>query len=464
MSGAVAGGAAALALALAAPVAQAHTVSNPQTGTLGATISSATLTLGSVTYPVTSGSITGGSVDPSGGLSFPSLPSLDFAVPALASVPGLAGLSTGLGTLTLSSAGPLGGAIDPSTGAADLAGTLSLVEHVPVTLLDGLLPPITGTLDCTLASVPLAAASGSPGGSPYDQATGAMTLADDTLAFGTPVCTTSNPLLAAAAGALESALGLAAGTGQLDLGLLLDPILQAGPIAVLAAVPAVGTVPFSAGLDAAASVVPAGVKEYDWDTNDDGVTDVVTPAGVPTLLLPVQIPGLTTAAVRVVDSNGDSDRATTLLTGLLGIVTGGGDPGAGATTGATTTGATTTGATTAGGTGGGSPAGTASGSSAVALDASRIVSLPSARRCVSRRRLRITLRAPAGTSLRSATVRIGKGRTHRLTGNALRGAAVNLSGLPKGRYVVVVRLVAADGRSATLRRTYRTCAKKARRH
>jgi hypothetical protein len=61
-------------------------------------------------------------------------------------------------------------------------------------------------------------------------------------------------------------------------------------------------------------------------------------------------------------------------------------------------------------------------------------------------------------------VRIGKGRTHRLTGNALRGAAVNLSGLPKGRYVVVVRLVAADGRSATLRRTYRTCAKKARRH
>src|SRR5207302_4898491 len=131
--------------------------------------------------------------------------------------------------------------------------------------------------------------------------------------------------------------------------------------------------------------------------------------------LPVDTAGVLTAGVTVVDLNGDTSRATTLVTGLLGLVTGGGGT-SGGTTGGGTGGGTTGGGKTGGTTGGGS-----TGSAASALDATRIVSLPSAKRCVSRRRLRITLHAPSGTSLRSATVRIGKGRARRLTGRALSG-------------------------------------------
>ena len=434
--------------AFAAPVAQADVVSNAQAGTLGATISSLTLTLGSVPYTLTSGTFaSGGSVDPSGNLSFPSL-TVPFSVPA-PSVLGIPGLSTGAGTLTLSSIAPLAGTIDPSTGEAALSGTLKLVEQIPLVL-----GPASGTLDCMLASVPINASTGATGGSAYNQATGALTLADHALTLA-PSCTPSNPLLAAAVAPVETALGLAAGTGKLDLGLLLNPILKAGPVAVLLATPPLGTVPFSSVLDASGSIVPAGVKRYDWDTNGDGVTDVTTAAGTPMLPLSVPIPGILTAGVTVVDLNDDTSRATTLVTGLLGIVTGGGGGGGGSTggTGGGTTGAGTTG--TSGGAGG-------RGAAAAGLDASKIVSLPSMKRCISRRVLHLALRAPAGTTIKSATVRIGKGRARRLTGGALRGVAVNLRGLPKGTYAVIVNVTFADGRNVTLRRTYHTCVSKQR--
>jgi hypothetical protein len=156
--------------------------------------------------------------------------------------------------------------------------------------------------------------------------------------------------------------------------------------------------------------------------------------------------------VTVVDANGDTDRAVTLVTALLGLVTGGGGGGGGATGGGAT-----------GGAGGGAgTSGGGGGAQAATLDARKIVSLPSSKRCVSRRRLRLALHAPAGTTIRSATVRIGTGRARRLSGKALRGVPVSLRGLAKGRYTVTVKVTFADGRSVTLRRTYRTCAPRRR--
>ncbi|HMS61954.1 MAG TPA: hypothetical protein PKD63_06715 [Solirubrobacteraceae bacterium] len=88
-----------------------------------------------------------------------------------------------------------------------------------------------------------------------------------------------------------------------------------------------------------------------------------------------------------------------------------------------------------------------------------VVTLPSAKRCVSRRTLRITVRAPKGAKVKSAEVRLRgrKVRTVRKAGTI----TVSLKGLPRGSFVVRVKLTLADGRTATGSRTYRTCAKKA---
>lgn len=449
MSGAVAGWAAALALLFAAPAAQAHVVSNAQTGTLGVTISTLTVTLGTVTTSVTGGNLaSGGNVTQDGALSFPSLTPVTLPVAA----PTVAGITAGAGTLTLSSVGPLAGGIDPAAGVADLTGTLTLVEQIPLTLVtDPLLgTTVSGTLDCTFSAVPLNAATGIAGGAAYDQATGALTLAQSSLTLGMPTCTTTNVLLDPFKGALESALGLTSGIGSLNIGAVLSPILKAGPVAVLTADPVLGTVPFSTTLDASHSVAPAGVKEYEWDLNGDGTIDQVTTT--PKLALPVTTAGLLTTAVTVVDLNGDSSRAVALITGLLGAITGG------------TTGGTTTGGTAGGGTTGTTPGGTtgtaAAGGAAATLSAAKVISLPSSRRCVSRRALRLTLHVPKGVTLARVTVKIGRGRTRSLKGGVLRGAPVSLEGLPKGRYMVVVKVTTTDGRTVTLRRTYHTCVAK----
>ena len=87
-----------------------------------------------------------------------------------------------------------------------------------------------------------------------------------------------------------------------------------------------------------------------------------------------------------------------------------------------------------------------------------VVSLPSARACVSRRTLRITVRVPKGATLKSAEIRLGKRkvRTLRKPGRA----NVSLKGLPRGAFVVKVKVTLTDGRTATGSRAYRTCAKK----
>jgi hypothetical protein len=96
-----------------------------------------------------------------------------------------------------------------------------------------------------------------------------------------------------------------------------------------------------------------------------------------------------------------------------------------------------------------------------ALKASAVVSLPSAKRCVSRRRFTIRLKRPAGATLASAVVTVNGKPVKTVTGRRLT-APVDLRGLPKGKVKVSVTARTTDGRSVTETRTYRTCAPKRR--
>ena len=104
------------------------------------------------------------------------------------------------------------------------------------------------------------------------------------------------------------------------------------------------------------------------------------------------------------------------------------------------------------------PAPVVPSSAARALRFSSVVTLPSARACLSRRTLRLRVRAPTGTRVKSAEVRIGgrRVRTVRKAGTI----PVSLKGLRRGRFVVRVKVTLTDGRTATGSRTYRTCTKK----
>jgi hypothetical protein len=91
------------------------------------------------------------------------------------------------------------------------------------------------------------------------------------------------------------------------------------------------------------------------------------------------------------------------------------------------------------------------------------VPLPSNRRCTSRRRFGIRLRAPEGQRLRSAKVYVnGKRVKVRRSGGRLR-ALVDLRGLKKGRYTVKIVATTAQGRRVVSKRRYRTCTPKRKR-
>jgi hypothetical protein len=89
----------------------------------------------------------------------------------------------------------------------------------------------------------------------------------------------------------------------------------------------------------------------------------------------------------------------------------------------------------------------------------QVASLPSARRCVSRRRFRIRLRAPRGDKLRRAEVRVNGKRVRVVRGRRLT-APVDLRGLPRGRFKVEIRVATLSGRRLRGTRRYRTCVPK----
>ncbi len=93
---------------------------------------------------------------------------------------------------------------------------------------------------------------------------------------------------------------------------------------------------------------------------------------------------------------------------------------------------------------------------------SKLVTLPSARKCVSRRKFSIRLRVPTGSNVVEAIVSVNGKRTAIRRGARLR-STVDLRSLPKGRFRVEVVLKLADGRKVRDTRRYRTCAPTKRR-
>jgi hypothetical protein len=80
--------------------------------------------------------------------------------------------------------------------------------------------------------------------------------------------------------------------------------------------------------------------------------------------------------------------------------------------------------------------------------------LPSSRRCVKRRRLKIRLRAPGGARVLSATVRVGK---RRITIKRAPRRPIVLRRLPARRFKVEVAVRASNGRTYKTTRVYRAC-------
>jgi hypothetical protein len=88
--------------------------------------------------------------------------------------------------------------------------------------------------------------------------------------------------------------------------------------------------------------------------------------------------------------------------------------------------------------------------------ASIATGLPAAKSCVSRRDFKIRLRVPKGVKVASAEVRVAGKKVKVLKGKRLT-SQVTLTGLPKGKFVVQITLIAGDGSKITGKRTYRTC-------
>ena len=95
------------------------------------------------------------------------------------------------------------------------------------------------------------------------------------------------------------------------------------------------------------------------------------------------------------------------------------------------------------------------------INASQLISLPSAKACVSRRNFKVRLRAPSGVTIASAAVFVNGRRVDVIKGRRLK-AAVNLTGLPKGRFAVKITVTTATGRKVSDIRRYRTCSPKRR--
>lgn len=92
-----------------------------------------------------------------------------------------------------------------------------------------------------------------------------------------------------------------------------------------------------------------------------------------------------------------------------------------------------------------------------------VVSLASAKKCLSKRRLTLTVRKPksGAAKVSSIKVTIGKGKAKTYTAKKLK-VPVTLTGLPKGTFKVKLSIKLSDGKTLTETRTYKTCATKAK--
>ncbi|HEX8121289.1 MAG TPA: hypothetical protein VF549_08495 [Solirubrobacteraceae bacterium] len=90
-----------------------------------------------------------------------------------------------------------------------------------------------------------------------------------------------------------------------------------------------------------------------------------------------------------------------------------------------------------------------------------LLSLPSSRRCASRRKFTVRVRREIRGTVKRVTIFINGRRVKSVTGRRI-ALPIDLRGLPKGKIKVRLRVELLDGRVATDTRTYRTCATKKR--
>ena len=90
------------------------------------------------------------------------------------------------------------------------------------------------------------------------------------------------------------------------------------------------------------------------------------------------------------------------------------------------------------------------------VTAGRILFLPSAKRCVSRRVVRVKVKAPRGVKVKSVVATVN-GRKRGSTKKSK--ATITLRKLPAGKVRVKVSATLRNGRKLTVKRTYRNCAR-----
>jgi hypothetical protein len=105
------------------------------------------------------------------------------------------------------------------------------------------------------------------------------------------------------------------------------------------------------------------------------------------------------------------------------------------------------------------PTGTPAAAAPAAVNPEDVLSLPSAKSCISRRKFVIRVRAPRGVSVTSTTVFVNNRKAGTGGGSS---AVINLKGLPRGKVKVKVVALLSDGRQLVVKRTYKTCTSRKR--
>ncbi|MFL5822185.1 MAG: PKD domain-containing protein [Solirubrobacteraceae bacterium] len=316
--------AAIMAVAFLAPAAWGQKVGNP-TNSLSAIVSSGSLTVGSNNYAVT-GPVTlfdVATITEDGTITVPA-DKLSLVIP----IPDSSG-STPCGAYTVTNSkitviptADALGFLNPFTGAANLDVHFYLQGNYDATACGQSYSPT----DCKLGSADqpleinlITGMTSPPGpnqpisGTPYSDATGKLKLVDNS--FALPASQGCDPKFGpfTLPGSFDSQVGLPspAGNNTLIVSGRLAPIIKRGVRARLTATPRTGLAPLTVAFSAANSFAAAGVKSYTFGFGDG--TPAVTRTGN-AISHRYSKPGRYTARLKVVDTDGDFDTTTTVIT------------------------------------------------------------------------------------------------------------------------------------------------------
>jgi hypothetical protein len=102
--------------------------------------------------------------------------------------------------------------------------------------------------------------------------------------------------------------------------------------------------------------------------------------------------------------------------------------------------------------------------SAGVLSFKRLVSLPGAKKCFSRRAFQIHVREPKHDPFKKIVITIGKHKIPVVHRNLFSVATVSLKGLPRGTFTVKIFAITVLGHRLSGHRTYHTCVRKRTSH